>query len=104
MSASQWFYGLLVAAAAIAWDAGFIPLDQLAIATFGVAAVALSQDADPKVSRWACLFGMAGQPAWFWATWQAGQLGIFALSFLYTLAWARGAWTYWIAPRMARQQ
>ena len=39
-----------------------------------------------------------GQPFWFYATWKAGQWGIFALCTLYTYAWARGVWTHWLSP------
>ena len=48
--------------------------------------------------RWACVFGLAAQPFWFYATWQAEQWGIFALAFIYTAGWLRGVWTYW-GPR-----
>ncbi len=42
---------------------------------------------------------MLGQPFWFYAAWQAGQWGIFAVSITYALAWLKGLWNYWIAPR-----
>lgn len=71
-------------------------LAQLAIGLFGVTAVFLSQD--PRISRrcYACLFGLAAQPFWFYTTWQAHQWGIFALSFFYTFSWARGFVAHWI--------
>ena len=33
-------------------------LEQIGIAVFGVAAIRLSQDARPKVQRWACVCGL----------------------------------------------
>lgn len=43
--------------------------------------------------RWraaAPFVGIAGQPFWLWATWDAGQWGMLGLSIAYTLAWGRG--------------
>ena len=73
-------------------------LDQIGIALSGVIAVWLSQDERESWRRWACIFGMLGQPFWFYATWKAEQWGIFALCTLYTYAWARGVWTHWLSP------
>jgi hypothetical protein len=70
-------------------------IEQIAIAIFGVYAVFLSQSDRASHRRWACVFGLIGQPFWFYATWKAGQWGIFALCFLYTISWARGVHTYW---------
>lgn len=39
--------------------------------------------------------GLASQPFWLWATWEAGQWGMFALSVFYTWTWARGFWNHW---------
>lgn len=73
-------------------------IEQIGIATLGVIAVFLSQSTEFRVRRWACVFGLIGQPFWFLATWKAQQYGIFAVCFLYTFSWARGVWTYWIRP------
>jgi len=70
-------------------------IDQIAIGLFSVTAVFLSQDRRAHVRRYACLFGLAAQPFWFYATYIAGQWGIFALSFLYTLSWLRGFRVHW---------
>lgn len=72
---------------------------QVFIALFGVTAVALSQSELPSRRRWASIFGLAGQPFWFYAAWQSEQWGIFALCFLYTASWAKGFYTNWIAAR-----
>lgn len=68
---------------------------QLGIAIFGVLAIWLAQDARLAVRRWAPVFGLLGQPFWFWSACSAQQWGVFALCLLYTLAWARGLrmWT-----------
>ena len=73
-------------------------IDQIAIAVLGAGAAWLSQARAESFRRWACVFGMLGQPFWFYASWQADQWGIFAVSVLYALAWMKGLWTYWIGP------
>jgi hypothetical protein len=78
-------------------------LEQIAIAVCGVTAVYLSQEAHPERRRWSSVFGMIGQPFWFYAAWKAEQWGIFALCFLYTFSWGRGLWTNWIAPLRAQR-
>jgi hypothetical protein len=72
-------------------------LDQLGILLTGVVAVWLTQHKRESWRRWACIFGLLGQPFWFYAAWKAQQWGILAVSTLYTYAWGRGIWTYWLA-------
>jgi len=76
-------------------------IDQIGIAATGVTAIFLSQCKSATLRRYACLFGLAGQPFWFYAAITAEQWGIVVLNCLYTAAWAKGAWTHWIAPRAA---
>jgi len=75
-----------------------ISFDQIGIALTGVTAVWLSQDERLSWRRWACIFGMLGQPFWFYATWKAEQWGIFILCALYTYSWGRGLWAHWLKP------
>lgn len=74
---------------------GGVVIDQLGIACTGAVAVYLSQDMHERRRRCACLFGLAGQPFWFYATASADQWGMFALSFLYAWSWLRGFRLYW---------
>jgi hypothetical protein len=76
-------------------------LDQIGIAFSGVLAVWLTQDKRERWRRWACIFGLLGQPFWFYATWKAQQWGILLLCVLYSYAWARGVFTYWLRPYLA---
>ena len=78
-------------------------LDQIAIALLGATAAWASQARSSGLRRWACIFGLLGQPFWFYASWQAGQWGIFAVSIVYMAAWLRGLWVYWLAPRQEAQ-
>ena len=47
--------------------------------------------------RWASVFGLVGQPFWFYAAWETQQWGIFALCVLYTITWSKGFYTNWIS-------
>jgi hypothetical protein len=73
--------------------------EQIAIAVTGILAVWLTQDPRPSIRRYACIFGMAGQPFWFYTTYKAEQWGIFMLSFFYTIAWARGFYLLWLKEK-----
>jgi len=72
---------------------------QAQIAGTGLVAVALSQSADAERRRYAPVFGLMGQPFWLYATWTAGQPGMFALSLAYTAVWALGWRAQWMRRR-----
>ena len=63
----------------------------------GVPAIWLSQSPSANARRYACLFGMAGQPFWLYAAISADQWGILIVNVLYTVAWGRGVWTHWLS-------
>lgn len=65
---------------------------QLALATFGLTALWMATGNHPKARRWACVVGLAGQPLWLFASWQAEQMGMFLVSIAYTIVWGRAAW------------
>lgn len=69
---------------------------QVAIFVFGVTAIWLSQSPDRAVSAWACVFGLASQPFFFYSTWRAKQWGMLLLTCFYAFAWARGVNTFWL--------
>ena len=73
-------------------------IEQTIIALCGLATVWLSQCRSHRARRWAAPIGLIGQPAWLYASWQAGQWGIFVLSIVYAVAWVRGIYTHWIKP------
>jgi hypothetical protein len=73
--------------------------DQIAIAVLGALAAWLSQARGAQARRWEPVFGMLGQPFWFYASWKIKQWGIFAVSVLYALAWMKGLWVLWISPK-----
>lgn len=71
-------------------------ITQTAIALLGPTAIWLSQSRSPRFQRWACIVGLAGQPFWFWAVWDSGQWGVAVVC---ALAWLKGLWVHWLAPR-----
>lgn len=77
---------------------------QIGIALFGVVAIWLSQAASDSQRKYACLFGLASQPFWFWSAYAAEQWGIFALCVLYTGSWLRGLNQHWLAPARTDNQ
>ena len=70
-------------------------ISQIFIALTGVIAIYLSQSSGDKV-KYACLFGLASQPFWFYSAYIANQWGIFILCIFYTFAWMKGVKTHWI--------
>lgn len=71
-------------------------IEQFFIALFGVTAVTLSQSQLPQRRKYASVFGLIGQPFWFYSAYTSEQWGIFALCILYTLSWANGFYVNWI--------
>jgi hypothetical protein len=71
-------------------------ISQIFIAIFGVTAVWLTQQPNESLKKYACLFGIASQPFWFYAAWASQQWGIFFLCFVYSAAWLMGLYHYWI--------
>jgi hypothetical protein len=72
-------------------------LEQTVIAVCGVLSIWLSQAPTAAHRRWAPVAGLIAQPAWLWASIQASQWGIAALSLVYAAGWIRGLRTYWWA-------
>jgi len=73
-------------------------MEQILIAFTGVIAIWLSQDSNENRRKYACLFGIAGQPFWFYSAYQAEQWGIFILCFFYSYAWLKGVNINWVKP------
>ena len=71
-------------------------ITQLAHAILGVTAIYLSQQREPHWQRYACIFGLAAQPFWFYTSFQAQQWGILLVSICYAIAWATGFKNQWL--------
>ena len=71
-------------------------MEQIAIALTGVVAIWLSQDEEESKRKYACIFGLIGQPFWFYSAYIAEQWGIFVLCFFYSYAWYKGFKLNWM--------
>jgi len=71
-------------------------IDQFFIAITGVTAIWLTQQGNEAWKKYACLFGMAGQPFWYYSAYTAEQWGILVLCVFYTYAWWLGIKNNWI--------
>ena len=69
---------------------------QMVIVVTGPLAVWITQQKNESLKKYACLFGMAAQPFWLYATFTAGQWGIFIVSFVYTYSWWLGIRQHWL--------
>lgn len=56
----------------------------------GALAIWLVQDHRARVRWWACVIGLAGQPAWAAAAYGAEQWGVLAITAVFAVVWARG--------------
>lgn len=71
-------------------------IEQVMIALTGATAVYLTQQSREGWKKYACLFGMAGQPFWIYATYPTEQWGMFALTLFYTWSWWLGIKNNWL--------
>lgn len=71
-------------------------LIQIVITLTGIAAIWLANDPRESWRRYACLFGLAGQPAWIYTAWESEQWGVVLLTAVYTVAWGKGFVGQWV--------
>lgn len=76
---------------------------QVVIALTGVVAIYLSQQDNESLKKYACIFGLLGQPFWFISAYQSEQWGIFLLCCFYSYAWYTGVNNNWIKPYRAKR-
>ncbi len=74
-------------------------MEQIAIALTGVIAIWITQQGNERIKKYACLFGLAGQPFWFYSAYTAEQWGIFILCFFYTYSWLVGFKNNWVTKK-----
>ncbi|HKR38868.1 MAG TPA: hypothetical protein VJU59_04175 [Paraburkholderia sp.] len=74
-------------------------IEQALIGLFGALAIFLSQDSRLRWRRWACIFGLVGQPFWVDMAWHAHEYGVLALSLVYAASWTRGLAVHWLMHR-----
>lgn len=71
-------------------------IEQVFIALTELIAIWLIQDKRFEYRKFACVFGLLGQPFWFYASYTASQWGSFVLCFFFTAAWLKALKEYWI--------
>jgi hypothetical protein len=71
-------------------------MKQLMIFLTGVTSIFLSQSGNAEMVRFACLFGLCGQPFWIHETVTRKQYGMLALTLAYTGAWSIGFYNFWV--------
>lgn len=76
-------------------------IEQIFIAVTELIAVFLIQSKKDEHAKWASVFGLLGQPFWFYASYKANQFGQFALCFFFTSAWLKSYYEYWIKEKPA---
>jgi hypothetical protein len=74
-------------------------IEQLFIAVTELVAICLLQDKRESHRKFAPIFGLLGQPFWFYASYQADQWGAFILCFFFTAAWLKGLKDYWLVSK-----
>lgn len=71
-------------------------MEQFVIAFTGVIAIWITQQGNESLKKYACLFGIAGQPFWFYSAYINEQWGIFVLCIFYTYSWVYGFYNFWV--------
>lgn len=71
-------------------------LIQLGIGFTGGVAIFLSQQSSPYLKKFACIFGLLGQPFWMWMAVDKGLWAVAALNLFYAYSWGVGLYNNWI--------
>lgn len=69
---------------------------QAFIAITELFAIFLLQDKRESHRKFAPIFGLLGQPFWFYSSYEAEQWGAFILCFFFFAAWVKAFKEYWI--------
>lgn len=79
-------------------------MEQIAIALTGAVAIWLTQQGNDTLKKYACLFGLAGQPFWFYSAYTTEQWGILVLTVFYTYSWYLGLKNSWLVLLVGDQE
>lgn len=74
-------------------------LDQLAIAGTELTAMWLLQTKHLSKRKYSPIFGLLGQPFWFYSSYTSHQWGTFLLCFLFTSIWLKIFYDYWLTSQ-----
>lgn len=74
-------------------------ITQVLLAVLSISAIALTQlTTDERWTRWAPILGLASQPFWFAAGWEAKQYGNLVVASAVTIVWLVGIYRAWFIP------
>lgn len=73
-------------------------VSQLWVTIFGVTALWMAQSRQERWRAAAVLFGLLGQPGWYFQLVIHGQWFMLPAFVAYTACWVRGFWIHWMAP------
>ncbi len=78
-------------------------INQVFLAFTTVIAIYLSQS-DGKNVKYACIFGLASQPFWFYSAYTTEQWGVFITSLFCCAAWLKGLKIHWLSGKKNNDQ
>lgn len=78
-------------------------IEQVVIACTELTAMWLIQSSELSRRRYAPLFGLLGQPFWFYSSYVSHQWGTFLLCFLFSAIWFKIFYDYWLSPEDHRK-
>lgn len=70
-------------------------VEQIFIFIFGVSAILLVGRND-KWRKYGFIFGLIGQPFWFYSAYHTQQWGVLLMCLFYTYSWSLGFYNNWI--------
>ena len=73
-------------------------IEQVVIACTELTAMWLLQSKSVPKRKYSPIFGLLGQPFWFYSSYISNQWGTFLLCFLFTSIWFRIFYDYWLTP------
>ena len=74
-------------------------IEQVVIACTELTAMWLLQTKNLSKRKYSSLFGLLGQPFWFYSSYISNQWGTFLLCFLFTSIWFKIFYDYWLTPQ-----
>lgn len=79
-------------------------ITQVLLAALSISAIALTQlTTNERWTRWAPILGLASQPFWFVAGWEAKQYGNLVVASAVTIVWLVGIYRAWFIPAKTPQ-
>lgn len=74
-------------------------IEQFFIASTELVAMYLMQSNKYTDRKYSSIFGLLGQPFWFYASYSHEQWGSFLMGFFFTALWLKNFKLYWINPK-----